>query len=67
MRFTFDRAKMERLARDGVESRLDSMARAVDAYRCPVHGEGVKIEHGALSACCDRAEREAVALIEGRG
>lgn len=66
MRFTFDRGKVERLARAGVETHLDSMTRAVDAYRCPVHGEGVTIEQGALSACCERAEKEAVALIEGR-
>jgi hypothetical protein len=67
MRFTFDRSKMERLAREGVEKHLDSVARAVDAYRCPVHGEGVTIEDGVLAGCCDRAEKEAVALVEGRG
>lgn len=57
---------MERAARERLEQRLESLGRELDAYRCPVHGEAVSLEDGRLRACCDQAEKDAVALVEGR-
>ncbi len=65
LNFRFGGGKAERVARERLQSHLDSLERELEAYRCPLHGEPVALDGGELRACCERAEKDAVALVEG--